>query len=189
MNKTHIRAYSKVMSEVAALSGNALELELSVGLAVLYETAPSKRLGRETLVTIYHNAGYQCDNPGALDWRRVNRRITASIALFDFIGMEQITAMADGHKAADLVEAFRPVVRDLKVKSVNEVLLACEKIRPPRKPTAQPEGQRVDVGHLHLIIPHNATKDELIAMATKLMQMAMSADDVHAEVPDEAVTA
>jgi hypothetical protein len=141
----------------------------------MHECAPSKRLGRETLLTIYNGAGWQCDKPGAIDWRAVNRRITASLALYDFMEKTgDVTSIAEGHKGADLVDAFRPAIAALKVKSINEVLLATDRVRPPRKnaPAAPVEGQRIDVGHLHLIIPKDATRDELIALATQLMTMA-----------------
>lgn len=176
MNKTHIRAYTKALVEAAMHKQSALEIELSVGMAVMYECAPSKRLGRETLLTIYNGAGWQCEKPGTLDWRAVNRRITATIALYDKFMAQDVAALADTHKAADLVNALRPAVAALKVKSVNEVLLACDKVRAPRKPGEHHDGIRVDAGHLHLIIPQSCTREDLIAMATKLMQMAAATD-------------
>lgn len=175
MNKTHIRAYTKALVESTMHKQTALEIELAVGMAVMHECAPSKRLGRETLLTIYNGAGWQCEKPGTLDWRSVNRRITAVVALFDFMGAD-VAQLAKGHKTTELVEALRPAVAALKVKSVNEVLLACDKVRPPRKPTEHHEGVRVDAGHLHLIIPASCTREDLIAMATKLMTMAAATD-------------
>ena len=182
MNKSHIRTYTKAMNEAAQFNRNGLEIELSIGCAVMLECGNARRLARETLLTIYNNAGYQCTQPGTLDWRKVNRHVTASIALFDFIGANDVQNCVEGKPVTEWVEAIRPMIAALKVKSVNEVLLACDKVRAPKKPAAQHEGQRVDVGHLHLIIPHNATKDDLIAMATKLMQMAMQ--DAPVEQPE-----
>lgn len=172
MNKTHIRAYTKALAESALHRSTALEIELAVGLAVMHETLPSKRLGREMLITIYNGAGFQCGAPGALDWRTVNRRITATIALYDAYMAKDVAELAEKHKAGDLVEALRPMIKALKVKSVNEVLLACDKVRPPRKATGHVEGVRVDAGHLHLVVPPSATREDLIALATKLMTMA-----------------
>lgn len=191
MNKTHIRAYTKALVEAAMHKATALEIELSVGMAVMYECAPSKRLGRETLLTVYNGAGWQCDKPGALDWRAVNRRITACVALYDHLTKSGDLAQAlDGVKPVDSVAALRPLVAALKVKSVNEVLLACEKVRPPRKPAEHHEGVRVDAGHLHIFIPPSCTREDLIAMATKLMTMAASTDPNAATVDlDETVEA
>lgn len=173
MNKTHIRAYTKALVESAMNRQTALEIELAVGFAVLWECEAARRLARETLVTIYNNAGWSCKEPGALDWRAVNRRITASIALYDFMGAD-IAELANGHKAAELVDAFRPAIAALKVKSVNEVLLACDKVRGPRKASAPAEGQRLDAGKLHLIVPVSATREDMLALATKLMELAMT---------------
>ena len=76
MNKTHIRAYTKALVESSMHRQTALEIELAVGFAVLWECGDARRLARETLVTIYNGAGWKCDQPGALDWRAVNRRIS-----------------------------------------------------------------------------------------------------------------
>lgn len=170
MNKTAIRAYTKIAGEAISTSAAALELKLAIGLAVLYETAPAKRLGRETLITIFNAAGMQCEKPGALDWRKVNREITAMVALFDFVGMDDLDQLAAGHKHAELVEAFRPLVAALKVKSVNEVLLATERIRPPKQ-AKRTEGTRIEAGHIHIVIPPSATPDELMMLASKIMDM------------------
>jgi hypothetical protein len=173
MNKTHLRAYTKALVESAMNRQVALEIELAVGFAVMIECDGARRLARETMLTIYNGAGWKCDRPGSLDWRSVNRRISAAIALYDFIGVDDITKWAEGKTARELVDAFRPHISALKLKSVNEVLLACDKVRPPR---AKTEGVRIDAGHLHLIIPASTTREDLIAMATKLMQMAAAVD-------------
>jgi hypothetical protein len=190
MNKTHIRAYTKAMHEAGFHSAAALEIELAVGIAVLYECEPSRRLARETLVTIYHAAGWKCDEPGALDWRKVNRRITASVALYDFMNHDGTVAQtAEGKKSTELVEVFRPMIAALKVKSVNEVLLACDKVRPPRKPAhhSDVEGTRINAGHIHITIPSDATREDLIALATQLMTMAAQHQTVEAgEIETEA---
>lgn len=183
MNKTHIRAYTKCLVESAMHRATALEIELAVGLAVMHETQPSKRLGRETLLTIYNGAGFQCDAPGALDWRAVNRRITATIALYDAYLVTDVAALAEKHKTTDLVEALRPMIKALKLKSVNEVLLACDKVRAPRKASSgqHVEGVRIEAGHLHFTVPASATREDMLAAATKLMEMAMTMFDAHAE--------
>jgi hypothetical protein len=177
MNKSHLRAYTKALVESAMNRQTALEIELAVGFAVMLECADARRLARETMLTIYNGAGWQCSKPGTLDWRSVNRRITAAIALYDFVGTADVQKLAEGKKAAELVDAFRPMIAALKVKSVNEVLLACDKVRAPRKPSSEHSGVRIDAGHLHFTIPPNATRDDLIAMAAKLMTMAQELFD------------
>lgn len=175
MNKTHIRAYTKALQEARSHRQAALEIELSVGMAVMFECAPSKRLGRETLITIYHATGWQCEKPGALDWRAVNRRISAVIALYDFLQKnDEVTSQIDGRKTTDAVEALRPMVAALKLTSVNEVLIATDRQRPPKKAPGHVEGLRIDAGHIHVTIPKSATREDLIALATQLMTMAAS---------------
>jgi hypothetical protein len=189
MNKTHLRAYSKAITEAALNRTAALEIELAVGFAVMVECGGARRLARETLITIYNAAGWKCDKPGALDWRSVNRHISAAIALYDFIGQEDIDKWAEGRTARDMVDAFRPHISALKVKSVNEVLLATDRIRPPRKPAQKQQGEHVKIGHLDLVIPKGTTRDELVRMAAWLMQMATTKFEIPAVAAPESETA
>ena len=177
MNKTHSRAYSKALAEARDHRSVALEIELAVGMAVMYECQPSKRLGRETLITIYHATGWQCDKPGAIDWRAVNRRITAVVALFDHLmASGDLPQMLEGVKPVESVQVLRPLVGALKLKSINEVLLATDKQRAPKKP-GHVEGMRIDAGHIHVVIPKNATREDLLELATKLMTMATTSEE------------
>src|ERR1700756_5849424 len=89
MNKTILKAYTAAIVEAAMSRQAALEIELAVGFAVVLDCGPkAKRLARETLLTIYNGAGSKCSVPGDLDWKAINRRISASIALFDFVGAD-----------------------------------------------------------------------------------------------------
>ena len=184
MNKSHIRAYTKALQESIMHRQSALEVELAVGFAVIWECDNVRRLARETLITIYNAAGWQCTAPGAIDWRAVNRRISASLALYDFFGVD-IATLAEGKKAQDLVDSFRPAIAAMKVKSVNEVLLACEKVRAPRKPGTPQPGVRVDAGHMHVIVPPSATPEDLLAMSKKLMDMAQTMFEVRQKVEEK----
>ena len=169
MNKTHLKAYSNAIVEAALSRSTALEIELAVGFAAILECDNMKRLARETLLTIYGAAGSKCAKPGDMDWKSINRRISAASALFDFVGTDDINEWAQGLTKRELVDAFRPHIKALKLNSVNEVLLACDKIRPPRKVTP---GRKIGTQHLHLVIPPSATREELIELATQLMTMA-----------------
>jgi hypothetical protein len=171
MNKTHLKAYTNAIVEAALSRSVALEIELAVGFAVILECENRKRLSRETMLTIYNAAGSKCERPGDLDWKAVNRRISAATALFDFIGIADITAWANGLTKRELVDAFRPHISALKLKSVNEVLLACDKIRAPRKPSEQ-VGKVVKTAHLHITVPVTATRDEIMELVTQLMVIA-----------------
>jgi HAMP domain-containing protein len=174
MNKTHLKAYTNAIIEAALSRSTALEIELSVGFAIILECEGAKRLARETLLTAYHAAGSKCDKPGAIDWKAINRRISAAIALYDFIGKDDVEKWAAGKTKRELVDAFRPHIGALKLKSVNEVLLACDKIQAPRKSPTEQAGQKLNTKHLHLTIPPTTSREELIELATALMTMASS---------------
>jgi hypothetical protein len=194
MNKTTLKAYTNAIVEAALSRSVALEIELAVGFAIILECNNAKRLARETLLTVYNAAGSKCEQPGDLDWKAVNRRISAAVALFDFIGITDVSAWGEDKTKRELVDAFRPHIAALKLKSVNEVLLACDKIRAPRKPVEQ-SGKQFTTRHLHINVPATATRDELVELATQLMMLAhempVSEPFVQPEVaqPAEAVEA
>lgn len=173
MQKSHIKAYASAIQSAALSRTVALQYELAVGFAVQLETT-SKRLARATLQEIYAQAGYQCDKPGALDWKSVNRRITASLAFFDFIGREDVEAWANGQRPKELVETIVRKLEPHKVKTVNEVLLICDKVKKPvpRAPQQPVRGKHIDTPHLHIVIPKKATRQELMEAATQMLALA-----------------
>lgn len=180
MNKTILKVYTAAIHEAAMSRQAALEIELAVGFAVILDCGPkAKRLARETLLTIYHGAGSQCSQPGDLDWKAINRRITASIALFEFVGVDTVREWAGEATKADLIAALRKHIQPLKLKSVNEVLLACDKIKAPRSSKSRdvanvPGTAEIATEHVRVVVPPTATREELIDLATRLMMMAQA---------------
>lgn len=183
MNKTILKVYTSAIAEAALSRSNALEIELAVGFAVILECGPkSKRLARETLLTIYANAGSKCSEPGDIDWKAINRRIGATVALFDFIGVRDVAEWAGENIKVELIDALREHITPMKFKSVNEILLACGKVRAPRKGREVPVGSHmIDTPHVHIVVPPAATKAELIEAATQLMMLAQSMPDTFAQ--------
>ena len=39
------------------------------------------------------------------------------------------------------------------------------------------EGTRIDAGHIHVVIPKSATREDLLALATKLMTLATTSEE------------
>lgn len=174
MNKTLIRAYAQIIHGAAMNRHAALQAELAVGFAVLLDSYPSKRLARAQLQKIYNDAGCKCEGPQDTNWKSVNRRITASIALFDFIGADEVRNWAGDLQKAPLIEAFTKKLAPLKLNTVNEVLTICRGTVPRdntnmvgRKP-----GTRIETLHLKFSVPPATTPEEMLEAAGKLMTMA-----------------
>jgi hypothetical protein len=178
MNKTIIKAYAQIIHAAAMNRRAALQTELAVGFAVLLDSYPSKRLARAQLQKIYNDAGCKCADPTDVNWKSVNRRIAASVALFDFMGAEEVRNWAGDLVKAPLIEALVKKLDPLKLNTVNEVLLVCKGAKAgsgsgERAPGAgRKPGQRIETPHLKFSIPPGTTPEELLEVAGKLMTMA-----------------
>jgi hypothetical protein len=179
MNKTQIRAYAQIIHSASMNRHAALQAELAVGFAVLLDSYPSKRLARAQLQKIYNDAGCKCADPSDTNWKGVNRRISASIKLFDFVTYEDVKAWAGDLQKAALVEAISKKLEQYKLNTVNEVLVVCQDANPKTVSTrgkvlGRKPGQKVETAHLKFSIPATATPDELLEAAGKLMTMAQA---------------
>jgi hypothetical protein len=176
MNKTIMRAYSKIIHAASMNRQAALLAELSVGFAVLLDAYPSKRLARAQLQKIYNDAGCKCADPNDTNWKSVNRRIAASVKLFDFMTYTEVKEWAGDLQKDALIEAIAKKLQPLKLNTVNEVLVVCDS--SPKTVSAKgltlgrKPGQRVETEHLKFTIPATASPEELLEAAGKLMTMA-----------------
>lgn len=187
LNRTHIKAYSVAITNAALSHAAALQIELAVGFAVQLEIGPSKRLARATLVEIYAAAGYTCSEPKDIDWKRINRRIAASLALFDFMSREEVETWTDGKTKGPLIDAIVDKLKPLKLKTVNEVLVSCGKLKPQATRQERPGTVRVETSHLHFSIPPDVTRDELMTAIAKLMAVMQSMPFTQPSVAQPAV--
>ncbi len=177
MNKMNIKAYAQIIHSASMNRQAALQTELAVGFAVLLDSYPSKRLARAQLQKIYNDAGCKCADPQDVNWKGVNRRITGSIALFDFMGHDEVRGWAGDLQKAPLIDALVKKIVPLKLNTLNEVLVVCRGSKSNdgssrvtvagRKP-----GQRVETTHVKFSVPPGTTPEELLEVAGKLMTMA-----------------
>jgi hypothetical protein len=189
MNKTTIKAYANIIHAAAMNRRAALQTEIAVGFAVLLDSYPSKRLARAQLQKIYDDAGCKCAGPNDVNWKSINRRIAASIALFDFMGHEEVREWAGDLTKAPLVEALVKKIEPLKLSTVNEVLIVCKGAKTKSGETTsvgRKPGTRIETPHLKFSIPPLTTPEELLEVAGKLMTIAQ--DMVNAR-QEEAATA
>lgn len=179
MNRTNMKAFSSAIATAALSRRSALQLELAVGFAVHIECGQARRLSRALLCEIYSGAGYKASAPGDLDWKSINRRITAALELFTFLGPQEVLGWIEGKtKNADVLQAIVAKLEPMKLKSINEVLDVCGKIgaRGPRGERPEPEGtHHVDTENIHVTVPPQASADELMEVAMAIMELAKAA--------------
>lgn len=188
MVRSPLKAYSSAIAGAALSRKSALQVELAVGFAVMLESGPSKRLVRAVLCEVYASAGYKCREPSDIDWTSINRRITASLALYEFLGEAEIRKWAGESTRGELLSALVKQLEPLKLATVNEVLLICNRVKPAGRIRGPRPGTHIDTEHIHVVVPPNATSDELLLVASKLMAIASSMSHAAVEEP-EAVAA
>jgi len=182
MNKTHLRTYANHIRSALVTRGDALKVELAVMFAVVLESEGNKRLAREAVYQVYNSTGsYQCAKPSDRDWKSVGRQITAGFALYEMYEAE-VSQWANGHKHGDLIAAFVEHIAPLKLRTVNEILTLCEKVRKPRNRIGGrivPEGAyEVSTEHVSFFIPPDVRAEEVMTIINKLMAYANTLLDV-----------
>jgi hypothetical protein len=182
MNRSNFKVYAAALHSAALSHKSALQFELAVGFAVMLEAGPSKRVARALLCEIYASAGCKCNDPQGLDWKSVNRRITASLLLYDFVTEAEVRVWAAGLSKSALINAIVEKLAVYKLSSVNEVLQICNTTRTqPLVKRGPKPGYHIDTANLHIIVPSSATSEELLEAASKLMALAsrMVEDKTH----------
>lgn len=174
MNKTHLRTYANHIRSALVNRRDALKLELAVMFAVTLEAEGNKRLAREAIYQVYNSTGsYQCSAPTDRDWKSVGRQISAGLALFDFIGAEEVALWANGYKHGELIGALVERIAPYKLSTTNEILTVCEKVKATRNRSAVPAGaHEIRTEHCHLVIPASVKAEEVMTIINNLMQYA-----------------
>jgi len=177
MNRSNLKAFTTALSNAALSRKTALQYEVAVTFAVHLDSKQAKRVSRAVMCEIFAEVGYKSSQPGDLDWKSVNRRITAAFALFEFLGPEEVEKWVEGKSRMEIINAIVAKLEPLKIKSTNEILEICGKVgkqaRRERGERPEPEGTRhVKTRNLDIVIPPTATRADLIEASLSLMRMA-----------------
>jgi hypothetical protein len=191
MNRSNLKAFTTAIANAGLSRKAALQYEVAVTFAVHLDSKGAKRLTRAVMCEIYAECGYKSSAPNDRDWREINRRITAGIALFDFMSQgESIADWVEGKARMEIVNAIVARLEPLDLRSTNQILEICDKVRTraPKLPTPEPAGtHHIDLEHLKIVIPPAATRAELISAAIEMMRLAEERAKV--EVQEAAVAA
>jgi hypothetical protein len=180
MNRSNLKAFTTALANAALSRKTALQYEVAVTFAVHLDSKEAKRLSRAVMCEIFAEVGYKCSEPTDIDWKSVNRRITAAFELYKFMTHDDPQAVAkwtEGKSRMEIVNAIVTKLEPLKLNSTNQILEICGKVgrqaRRERGPRAEPEGTRhVTTRNLDIVIPPSATRADLIEASLSLMRMA-----------------
>lgn len=181
---------------------SAFQTELAVGLAVFLVNGDAGKVSKSALCEAYAAAGYQCLRPVDIDYKTINRRINATADLYGkvnvkawaakltendllraiYIGLEpyELSTVADVQrycnppKKAGKKTPTKPHMEVLagpvgtgntgQTKIVSMFQRAAEEVRKG--------ADHIETAHLAIMIPQDATRDELIELAGKLIALA-----------------
>lgn len=171
----------------------AVQVEMSVGLAVFHSHGGATKDARKMVVHAFCAAGYECDSIGGRDYKTVNRRINATVSLYEKMpvakwigkleGIDAIHAVFDGiapyelHSIQDVLRYAAPhKVAAAKVAVVpNTDILAGpptghEKVLQQfRRASDRTDARLVSTEHIHLAVPKDADVDEVMDIISQLM--------------------
>lgn len=182
MNRANLKIFSSAIAKVALDHQAALTVELAAAFAIINDCGESRRLARAMLCEVYALAGYHCKEPKDFDWKRVSRRVTAAIALYEFLNKTgEVVEWCEGKQRTELLNFLIEKIRPLKLKTTNEVLDVCDKLgqrrtRQPHQPGEPahdaPGTLHVNTEHVHIVVPPETTRAELMEAAMALMRLA-----------------
>jgi hypothetical protein len=182
MNRSNLKVFSNAIAKVAFDSQALLSVELAASFAVINDCGDARRLARAMLCEMYVGAGYHCKDPSDFDWVKFNRRISAALALYDFLNKDgEVDGWCEGKQRTELLNALVERIKPLKLKTVNEIMEICGKRKRtlgprtphPRHPLEEiPGALHVDTEHVHIIVPPETTRAELMEVAMALMKLA-----------------
>lgn len=162
----------KSISNVTTSRRGLLQVELAVGLAVFMDSGVVNKASKNLLNEVYLRAGYVCMDSSSKEYKNVNRRIQASAALFDKIGLEVINHWADQTKESKLLQAVAHHLAEFKFESLDDVhdYVGRKSNRTVKAAAANPF--HIMVGKSVVAIPKTLTEAELIELASKILALA-----------------
>lgn len=184
----------------------AVQLELTVGLAVFHAHGGAGKEARQALNEAYAAAGYRCLQATEMDYKTINRRINAAADLYENL---PVAKWAGKHGEDAMLQSIHTGLVPYEFFTIADVLRFCT---PPAKegapvkaqphqtilsPSSNPgttgqdkviaqfrraadqvaHGARhVETPHLAITIPKDTSPEEMIEMAMKLLELAKAKD-------------
>lgn len=155
---------------VAAINRKqAIQLELSVGLAVFLLHGSTSKEGRAMLTEAYAAAGYRCTHINEMDYKTINRRINATAALFEKL---PVAKWVGKHDDTNAIRSICDGLEPYELFTIADVQRFCA---PPAAPAA---------AHTIKVKPDLSILDPVVSSAHTgqskvLQQFRRAADQAH----------
>lgn len=162
----------------------AVNIEIAVGICVAYDFRDNPTEARVMLTNVYASAGYDCLVTDGVDYKTVNRRVNASLLLFEKVGADPVgkaIATLTGHRR---IEAAQELLAPLNLQTMNDVLGYCGRpvarsapapvavVAHTRREADHPGTRHVRTAHIDVPIPTTATRAEVLDLVAQLLKLA-----------------
>lgn len=145
-----LNTYVSAISSAAISYKFALQMELSVGLALFAEFGDTDRDAKRALSQVYQQSGYDCEKMDGADYKTVQRRIGAAADLFKFLKKDKIDEWTANTAEMASIQAIAKELEQYNLKGINSVLaLVGKPVTLPRakaKPAAAVPQQAAPTG-------------------------------------------
>lgn len=159
------------MNRSLAMSRQALQVELAVGLAVYHHFENTGLAAKKAFREIYAAAGQvDCLTSESRSYQTVNRRMDRIAKLFDYLGRSKIRRVIGEHDGMNRIEALITYLEGLHLDSMDDVL---NYVGEPRQPSIahNPHAIHIVTAHVHLDVLPDASKAEIKEVISKLMAL------------------
>ena len=176
--QTCVTALSKSM----ILGRKALQTELAVCLAIFAGGGSTSREMRALVTDMYCKAGYEASNTKSRHYKAVNRKVSAAASLYENIGGIAILHWIGNCAEEDVIESVIRGLEAYQFESMDDVLEFTG--RPSNRTHAggRPKDKvqevldqplmKFNAGKLHVEVPRDASSQDLVKMASKLLRVA-----------------
>lgn len=117
-----LNTYVSAISSAAISYKFALQMELSVGLALFAEFGDTDRDAKRALSQVYQQSGYDCEKMDGADYKTVQRRIGAAADLFKFLKKDKIDEWTANTAEMASIQAIAKELEQYNLKGINSVL-------------------------------------------------------------------
>lgn len=197
--KLSIETCVQAMDKSLKTKREALHTELALGLAIFTNVGEASKEAKGFLMQVYQQAGFDCGNAYARQYKYVNDRVTMISKLYTMIGQELLVAWIGNKSEAALIKAIEHGLMDTQhFRVFDDVKLAIgmwsnkgkqedlqqagdrqddqrkqEDVVLGKEPGQEKDDElRVDVGRIHLRVPSQTDAATLMKIAAKFMAEA-----------------
>lgn len=187
--QTCVTALNKSM----ILGRKALQTELAICLAIFAGAGSTNREVRSLLTDLYCKAGYEASDTKSRHYKAVNRKVSAAASLYENIGGLAILHWVGNAQEDEVIDAVMRGLEAYQFESMDDVLQFTGRPSNRNHAGGRPKEKvkelidqplmKFNAGKIHVEVPRDASSQELIKMAGKLLRVARVKEQQELQTP------